>query len=398
MQHYQEAEVIHRIARRELCEEERAELRSAVQHPLNWDYLFAIAGAHGLLPLLHKQLATIAADLVPGHFLARLKRESVANSQNVLRLIARQLRVYKLFEEQQIPVALFKGPLLAQLAYGEFSLRQAGDIDLLIRRRDFYRAIALLESLGYVMFPSLTPAQLTSHLNNHCEIQFMRDDWFTVVDLHWDLAPRSFVFNLKADEVLSRLQTVSLCGTPVKTFSDEDLILYQVMHGAKHLWRRLEWIVSLAESLRSTPSINWDLVVDRAARAHATRMLALGLRLVEQGSDVYVPAELLAKIDSNSEMWWMAHNIRAQLFTTYGAADSTETNLYNLRIMDRKWDAFVSALRAIFVPTLPDWQSLALPVPLHSLYYAYRPLRLSKVYSTTLWQKLTNVATRERNV
>ena len=398
MQHYQEAEVIHRIARRELCEEERAELRSAVQHPLNWDYLFAIAGAHGLLPLLHKQLATIAADLVPGHFLARLKRESVANSQNVLRLIARQLRVYKLFEEQQIPVALFKGPLLAQLAYGEFSLRQAGDIDLLIRRRDFYRAIALLESLGYVMFPSLTPAQLTSHLNNHCEIQFMRDDWFTVVDLHWDLAPRSFVFNLKADEVLSRLQTVSLCGTPVKTFSDEDLILYQVMHGAKHLWRRLEWIVSLAESLRSTPSINWDLVVDRAARAHATRMLALGLRLVEQGSDVYVPAELLAKIDSNSEMWWMAHNIRAQLFTTYGAADSTETNLYNLRIMDRKWDAFVSALRAIFVPTLPDWQSLALPVPLHSLYYAYRPLRLSKVYSTTLWRKLTNVATRERNV
>ena len=398
MQHYREAEVILRIARRELTDEERTELRSALSNPLNWDYLFAIAGAHGLLPLLHKHFATLAADLIPGHFLARLKRESVANSQNVLHLIAKQLRVYKLFDEHQIPVALFKGPTLAQLAYGEISLRQAGDIDLLINRRHFYRAIALLESLGYVMSPSLTPAQVTSHLNNHCEIQFMRDNWFTVVDLHWDLAPRSFVFEIKADEILSRLQTVSLCGTPVKTFSGEDLILYQAMHGAKHLWRRLEWIVSLAESLRSTPSINWDLMVERASRARATRMLALGLRLVEQSSDVYVPAAVLTRIDSNGAMWWMANNIRAHIVTNFGAADSTETNLHNLRIMDRKRDALVSALRAIFVPTLPDWQSLALPSPLHSLYYAYRPLRLSKVYSTSLWRKLTNTAARKRNV
>jgi hypothetical protein len=60
--------------------------------------------------------------------------------------------------------------------------------------------------------------------------------------------------------------------------------------------------------------------------------------------------------------------------------------------MDRKRDALLSALRAIFVPTLPDWQALALPAPLHSLYYAYRPLRLSKIY----WRRL--IASKERNV
>ena len=84
----------------------------------------------------------------------------------------------------------------------------------------------------------------------------------------------------------------------------------------------------------------------------------------------------------------MSQNIREQIFTTYGAADSTETNLYNLRIMDRKRDALISALRAIFVPTLPDWQALALPASLHSLYYAYRPLRLSKVYSASLLRRV----------
>jgi hypothetical protein len=387
MNHNPENELILCCARREVD----AELRRLLKKAINWDYVFATAQAHGLLPLLHKHLTSVAGDLVPGHFLSRLKRESVANSQNVLHLIGKQLRVYKLFKENRIPVALFKGPLLAQMAYGEISLRQAGDIDLLIERRHFDRARSLLESLGYEMFPRLTPAQLGSHLNNHCEIQFMRDEWFTVVDLHWELAPRSFVFKVKAEEVMSRLQPVSLAGTTVETFSDEDLVLYQAMHGAKHLWRRLEWITSLAESIRSSP-LNWDTVVERAASARAARMLGLGLRLVGNFSDVRIPAHVLAAVDGDRAMQQMARSIRTQLFTTYGAAESTETNLYNLRVMDRKRDALLSALRAIFVPTLPDWQALALPAPLHSLYYAYRPLRLSKIY----WRRL--IASKERNV
>ena len=214
----------------------------------------------------------------------------------------------------------------------------------------------------------------------------MRDEWFTVIDLHWDLAPRSFVFGLKADEVMSRLQTVSLAGSSVETFGAEDLLLYQAMHGAKHLWRRLEWISSLAESVRATPAIDWDVLVNRAANAHATRILALGLRLVEQFSDVPVP--VVGSIDKDSAMQRMAAGIRVQIFNTFGYADSTETNLYNLRIMDRKRDALVSALRSIFVPTLPDWQALALPSSLHPLYYAYRPLRLSKVYTLSFFKNL----------
>ena len=348
---------------------------------LDWDYIFTTAQAHGLLPLLHKHLSK--AD-VPLHFLSRLKRESVANSQSILHLIAKQLRIYKLFKENEIPVALFKGPLLAQMAYGDFSLRQAGDIDVLIHRQHFTRARSLLESLGYEMYPKLTAPQLASHLNNHCEIQFVRDDWFTVVDLHWDLAPRSFVFKLKADEVMSRLQSVSLAGMVVETFSAEDSVLYQAMHGAKHLWRCLEWITALAETIRATPSINWDVVIDRAVQAHATRILALGLRLVENFCHTPIPNA----VDPDRSMQRMAQNIREQIFTTGGPAHSTETNLYNLRIMDRKRDALLSACRALFVPTLSDWQALALPPRLHSLYYAFRPLRLSKVYSSALLRRV----------
>ena len=372
------------IARRDTNQDQ---LRSLASSELDWDYVTTVAYAHGLLPLLQKHLSK--TDLVPAHVRSLLKRESVANSQTVLHLVGKQLKIYQLLKEHNIAVALFKGPLLAQMAYGEMSLRQAGDIDLLIARRDFAQVRLLLESLDYEMTPCLTPMQLASHLNNHCEIQYMRDEWLTVVDLHWDLAPRSFVFGLKEEEVMSRRQPVSLAGTTVETFGAEDLLLYQAMHGAKHLWRRLEWISCLAESVRATPAIDWDTLVNRAAKAHATRILALGLRLVELFSDVPVPSKILAAVDQEKTMQRMASQIRAQLFTTFGPAESTETNLYNLRVMDRKRDVLISALRSIFVPTLPDWQSVTLPASLHSLYYAYRPLRLSKVYGNALWRRLT---------
>jgi hypothetical protein len=377
-----EEQLLLAIARRELGPRDVAGLRELAREPLDWDYLIATAFNHGLLPLLQKNLASAAADLVPAHVLSRLKRESVANSQSVLHLIGKQLAAYRLLRDRGMRVAIFKGAVLAQMAYGEMSLRQAGDIDILIDREHFVEARRSLESLGYEMTPQLADAQLASHLASHCEIPFMRDEWFTIVDLHWGFAPRSFVFGLAVDDVMSRLREVSLSGTRVATFCDEDMVLYQSMHGAKHLWRRLEWITSLAELIRASTAIDWSVVLQRAADAHAIRMLALGLCLVEAFSDVLIETRILRSVDPQGAMESMATQIKEQMFTLARVTDSTETNLYNFKIMDRKRDALVSTLRSLFVPTVPDWQALALPAPLHPLYYAFRPLRLSKSY---LW-------------
>jgi Uncharacterised nucleotidyltransferase len=385
-----EHEVVSCVARRELDAEQQTRLRSLLAQVQDWDYLFTTASTQGLVPLLHKHLHSVAVELVPVGFRTRVKRESVANSQNVLHLVGKQLKLFRLFKERHISVAIFKGSALAQAAYGDFSLRQAGDIDVLISRRDFDRARVLLESLSYQMSPTLTAAQLSSHLASNCEIQFVRDDWFTIVDLHWALAPKSFVFKMETDELLSRLQPVSIAGTEIDTLATEDLIVYLSMHGAKHLWRALEWISSLAELLRSAESIAWDTVVERAETAHATRMLALGLRLAESLSNVEIPAAILRSVDRDESSRRMAQQTLAEIFDVATAAASTETNLYNLKIMDRKRDAFVSALRALFVPTMADWSTLNLPPSLHSLYYAYRPLRLSKAYSSALWRKLAS--------
>ena len=217
----------------------------------------------------------------------------------------------------------------------------------------------------------------------------MRDDWFTVVDLHWGLTPQTFVFGLHADEVMARLRPVSLAGAQVDTLSPADLVLYQAMHGAKHLWRRLEWISSMAELIRTLDESAWSSVVERAVKARAIRILGLALRLGEVLFEIKAPAEVLGQVDNDGSMRTFASSISQGLFEApVTTADSTETNLYNLKIMDRKRDALVSVMRAIFVPTISDWQAVTIPASLHPLYYGFRPLRLSTVYGKSLWRKL----------
>jgi hypothetical protein len=384
-----EQQILIAVGRRQLSASEVENLRRNLSVDLDWPYLLATARIHGLIPLLQRNTSTYAGNLLPTHIRSTWKREAVENTQSVLYLSSKVIEVSMAFEKSGVRTACFKGPLLSELAYGDIALRQAGDIDLLIAREHFEAAKSVLESLGFEMYKPLTPTQLKSHLGFHCEMPFQRDDWFTVVDLHWGLAPRSFVFALTGDEVLSRLQTVSFAGALLKTFSPEDLLLYLAMHGAKHLWKRLEWISSMAELIRQHP-VSWPTIIALTTRVRATKILGLGLRLAELIYDVTTPSEVLLTLDRDESMKQFAKTVVAGLFDHKSdRIESTDSNLYNLKIMDRRRDAFLSAIRAAFVPTLSDWEALSLPPSLHSLYYAYRPLRLSKVYSRSLLHRLT---------
>ena len=384
------------VARRDLDEQRELDLRRLLSRPIEWNYLISTAREHGLMPLLYRHLNAIHSA-IPAEQFHIIKQESVENCQSVLHLVGRLTKLLNTFNEQRIPVLVFKGPILAELAYGEKNLRQAGDLDVLIKRADFDRTKNLLEGLGYRMAPALTPSQQAAHVNFHCEIQFMRDNGFTVVDLHWSLTPKAFSVALDVDGMLERSQTVSIGGMKVSTFGLEDLILFQCVHGAKHSWSRLEWISSLAEVIRNAEFIDWEVLINRAGDARAVKVLALGLSLARQVGDAPIPQSIGARIDPTHSMEKFATAMLATMFKS-GAKEYRTVRAIgrNLKIMDRKRDVLVSLLRAVFVPTISDWESLTLPQSVQWLYYVVRPLRLLKAYTVSLFRRV--VFRKERRV
>jgi hypothetical protein len=59
----------------------------------------------------------------------------------------------------------------------------------------------------------------------------------------------------------------------------ERLLLALAIHGTRHVWARLAWLVDLAAILRTRPRLDWDVVLDEARRIHFVRALSASLYL-----------------------------------------------------------------------------------------------------------------------
>ncbi|MCA1602950.1 MAG: nucleotidyltransferase family protein [Acidobacteria bacterium] len=263
-------------------------------------------------------------------------------------------------------------------------------LESLIEKRGLRRATALLDSEGYAIDPQLTAAQLSSHLRFDCEISLVHQESGCVVDLHWGLAPKRFHFALNPGDLFQRLQTIALGNNTLRTFSNEDLVVFLCMHGAKHLWVRLEWISSLAELIRNSEGINWVTVVQNARRSHSLRRLLLGLMLAKDlQPELHIPAPVFAAVPDCESLQRCAERLRERIFQIKSEKeDQTEIFLFHLIAMDRKLDAVIGLLRSMLLPTVSDWRFVTLPDALYPLYYVLRPLRLAAQFISTLGKRI----------
>ena len=136
-----EADLLIACARASLDPANRAWIIELIQADIDWGKLTALAGGHGMRALLYWHLNAISPVGIPPEFIADLERQYQNNAvRNLLRV--RELgKLLAAFEAQGIPIIPYKGPVLAELAYGNLSLRQFADLDVLITKHNFHNAI-----------------------------------------------------------------------------------------------------------------------------------------------------------------------------------------------------------------------------------------------------------------
>ena len=112
-----------------------AHLAKKVNH---WDDVIEGARRHRILPIFYRRLVDIT-DIVPPPLVQQAKSEFERNAFHCLTNAEELLHILSAFEAAGIAAMPFKGVILAASAYGDMTLRMAGDIDLLIRYRDLQR-------------------------------------------------------------------------------------------------------------------------------------------------------------------------------------------------------------------------------------------------------------------
>jgi len=146
-------------------------------------------------------------------------------------MTAELLRLMKLLEKNGIDALAFKGPALAQLAYGDITLRQFGDLDILVGKTQARRAISLLEADGYVPEIQLSGSRKEAFFASVNVIGLSKPSHGIRIEVHWELLSKNYAVFWDMRELLSRPQHVTINGIKIPVPSQTDHLLYLCIHG-----------------------------------------------------------------------------------------------------------------------------------------------------------------------
>ena len=341
----------------------------------DWDEVLALAETHRLIPFLHRHLREAP---IPPSAAAELRARHRAGVHRSLLLAAELRRMLEALEAEGIPALAYKGPALAMQAYGDLSLRTFVDLDVLVRPRDVPRAAAVLAGEGYAPALAMSPRQERHFRRLDGDYPLVHAETGTLVELHARVSSVRFCMPVETEALVDRAVPVPIGAAEVRTLGDDDLLLVLCIHGAKHRWKRLEWVAAVAELLRAGRG-DLDAVFARAAEVRARRTVLLGLEVARRLLDAPVPESVALEAIDDGGVADLADEAVERIFAGGPEEEGAETPanlIFNFRARDGAMDRARYAWRWAFAPTPKDWGWAHLPDALFPLYRVVRPVRL----------------------
>ena len=355
-------------------------IRTLVQENLDWRYLVQTSLDHRVMPLLYQNLNATCSESVPQPILVELLNHFQVNAASNLFLTTELLKLLNLFEANDMTAIPFKGPVLAASAYGNLSLRQFGDLDLLVEECNFEKAVELLTCNGY---------QLTLQLP--WEFHLTSNDGSYSIDLHREFAHKNHSFSPISRDIWEHLEPCSLVGTTVSTLTPETCLLILLLNGNRECWRSLNRLCDVAELIHAHPHMDWQQVMEQAEKMSCKRLIFLGLLLARNLLGTSFPELIWQQVQSDSVANSLALQVQEQLFSEIcQPLGPVEETFFYIKTRERWQDKaqyfFGLIHHSGLHPTARDRDVIPLPARLSFLYYLIRPFRVFIRY----WKILFN--------
>ena len=359
------------------CARSRPDARSIkdiVKKGVDWQVVLEYAARHCVRPMLLKSLKSVCWHAVPGEIKLQLTNFNKLNVRKNLIFTRELLCLLELFQSHSIPIAVFKGPILAESVYGDISLREFSDLDVIVPEADLDQAEHILTSRGY-QADFADKDYRSAFLSYQGQYAFRNPRTGISIDLHWRLSSKGLALPPQLSEIWPRLEQVTIANRTVPTLGHVDLALFLAAHGTKEGWKSLLWVCDFAELLRKHQDIDWLAVFDCAQRSYFSRPLLLAFILASTLLDAPVPPELVKEARINSAVRALAENARFRMLRTVQEGELREF-LNGLNTHSRLSHRLRPFLTLLTTRTVSDYQTMPLPKSLWGIYYFTRPFRL----------------------
>ena len=362
-------------------ESDLVRVRTVLERPIEWESVLRLAEQHGTSSLLYQNLAHLA-DAIPSAVLTSLRQRYERNVHKSLFLTRELIRILDCLDAIGVEVIPYKGVVLSEVYYGDMAMRQSGDMDLFVRKRDVARTKSAVRDLGFTPRVPIPEDAEADYIASGYECTFDSPAGKNLLELQWALQPRFYAVDFEMDGLFERAVNVALAGRSVRTPSPEDLLLVLSVHAAKHVWGRLIWLCDIAQILKRE-NVNWKWVQSQAQELGIERILHITLLLANRLLATAIPAPLENPILADRA----AHAFADEIAVAVAAGVTYEEEKVSyfrlmMRLRERKTDRLRFLARLAFTPGPGEWETIRLPKALFPLYRLVRLARLA-----TRWAK-----------
>lgn len=355
-----------------------ARINVLIANGIDWRTLLHLATHHGVRLLVYRSLRTACWNQIPTEIQTEWQEAYESLTGKNLFATGELLRVTAELRASGISVAVLKGAVIAEIAYGDFSLREFNDLDLLIREADFSRTIELLQRLGYTPFWNYENTRVLHFLRHIGEYKLMNEHLMMDIDLHWKIAPKTLALSPSLSDFPSGFQPVSVAGASVLTFAPQDLPLYLAAQGGGDQWSDLRRICDLAEFVRKYPDVEWERSLETARRLGGAGSMLTGFSLASRLLGAELPASVARWIQNDTVVPRLVERTIRNLQQQQVSGEPISRYLFQIKAKQGLRGKVALACSIFIDRTAEDGSWIMLPRPLWWLYGLLRPLRMSR--------------------
>jgi len=332
---------------------------------------------NGILPTIYKTIKKL--DNTPQQLLQDLKQQYLEIAQKNILMSAELIKIIQLLNNNNISVIALKGPTLSMLAYNDITLRQYGDLDILVHSDYVYKAAHIISNNNYTpdnsleFFTNKTLLEVSSDLG----LRNIKNN--TYIELHWKLFRKKLSILSDTMHIYDKYTTVHIQNYPIKTLNTELLLVYLCAHGSKHMWERISWILDIDRIINNTENLKWDTVIYNAKQMKTLNMLLLGLHLSSKFFDTKIPDTINNLIADKQYIIIPLEQYTIEILQNKQYSMKDKFN-YHSKLYDSKLDSLKYYISTIIQPTPDDILFINIPNYLSFLYFIIRPFRLVKKY------------------
>lgn len=250
---------------------------------VDWEKVRALAAYHRIRPVVFEAGRQLNAQNPTMQRYALFCRE-----QSLLNLLClKELdEVLSALREEEIAALPYKGMVFLQRMYGGKTLRESGDLDIVVDKKQAVQTMFLLQKLGYALKLDL-PEEEPTFRSLVDDAQGRQTTWCKAlpsgntlhIDLHWGVNEEYHHYSIGTADFFAGAYSGILTRAEVLLPADSALFAMILNHnGGRECWTRIKDVVDLLVFLQKHPEFDGE----QAAKGYGMHKIFLqGVSLIE---------------------------------------------------------------------------------------------------------------------